>query len=188
MRTRWPLIAVIVVSLAGFFFASFSTSDFAEHLDRQVHSIHCSFVPGLAAEDASGSTGCHVTMMSPYSSVMRETFWGGIPVSLPAMSVFAFLTFFAAALLVLRREDDRRATLFLVLATSLPLVVSIAMGVISIVTLGAACKLCIGIYATSILSFVFAFIQWRKAAGARAAVPRPTAPGQAQVASNAPTM
>lgn len=163
MRTRWPLVVVVVASLAGFFFASFSTADFAEHLDRQVHSIHCSFIPGLSDQDATGNTGCHVTMMSPYSSVLRKTFWGGIPVSLPAMSVFAFLVFFAGTILAIRREGDRRLTGFLALACALPFVVSIGMAAISLLTLGAACKLCIGIYLSSLVAFAASLVQWRMA-------------------------
>lgn len=83
--------------------------------------------------------------------------------SLPAMGVFAFLLFFAGALPLLGRQDDRRATLFLVLATSLPVLTSLGMGYLSLVTLDAVCKLCIGIYAASLLAFVGALAQWRRA-------------------------
>ena len=88
-------VIVALAALAGLFFAAFSTYDFVQHLDRQVHGIHCSFIPGLEEADASGSTGCHVTLMSPYSSVLRASIWGGLPISLPAMGVFAFLLFYA---------------------------------------------------------------------------------------------
>src|SRR3954463_8791398 len=93
MRLSPYLLLFIAASAAGLFFAGFSTHDFVQQLDRQVHSINCSFIPGLSTLDATGSSGCHVTMMSPYSSVMRSAFWGGLPIALPAMSVFAFLLF-----------------------------------------------------------------------------------------------
>jgi uncharacterized membrane protein/protein-disulfide isomerase len=149
-------VLAIVVALAaalGFSFAAVSTSDFVAHLDRQVHGIHCSFLPGVDAPDVSGSSGCAVTLMSPYSSVMRDSVWGGIPISLPAMAVFAYLGFFAIALLVARRTGDRRATSFLLAATCVPLLASIVMGWIALRELDAACKLCIGIYASSGLAF-----------------------------------
>ena len=79
MRKR-PQIATIVVgvgALLGVFFASVSTSDFAMHLDRQVHDVHCSFIPGAAPE--TGESGCQVTLVSQYSSVFRTTVWGGVP-------------------------------------------------------------------------------------------------------------
>lgn len=158
----WTIL-VIVAGLAGLFFAGFSTYDFVAHLDRQVHGIHCSFIPGIEDTDATGSTGCHVTLMSPYSSVMRASIWGGLPISLPAMSVFAFLVFFAASLPVLGRQRDPRATLFLLLATLLPVAASAVMGYLSLVTLDAACKLCIGIYASSGAAFLGALLLYLRA-------------------------
>jgi len=82
---------LIVAAVAGLTFAGVSTYDFVAHLDRQVHSIHCSFVPGMGATDTAGSSGCYLTLMSPYSSIFRKTIWGGLPIALPAMAVFAFL-------------------------------------------------------------------------------------------------
>lgn len=158
----WTVL-VIVGGLAGLFFAGFSTYDFVQHLDRQVHGIHCSFIPGIEDTDASGATGCHVTLMSPYSSVMRASIWGGLPISLPAMSVFAFLIFFAASLPLLGRQRDPRAALFLLLATLLPVGASLVMGYLSLVTLDAACKLCIGIYTSSALAFFGALMLYLRA-------------------------
>lgn len=153
---RAALLVCLLACAAGLFFAGFSTHDFVQHLDRQVHGIHCSFVPGLASADVSGTSGCHVTLMSPYSSILRGSVWGGIPVALPAMGVFAFLLAFAAGLGIRRRLHDRAATTFLVLGTALPVLTSVAMGYLSFVELGAACKLCIGIYSASGAAFVSA--------------------------------
>src|SRR5512142_222696 len=90
---RKPLIAFAVFAVIGVVFAAVSSYDFIAHLDRQVHAITCSIVPGLAAPDASGSSGCHAVLMSPYSSVLRDYTWGGVPIALPAFGVFAFLLF-----------------------------------------------------------------------------------------------
>lgn len=163
MRLSPFAVVFVLAAAAGLFFAGFSTHDFVEHLDRQVHSIHCSFIPGLTNPDATGSTGCHVTMMSPYSSVFRSSMWGGIPISLPAMAVFAFLLFRGVDLLVNRSSEDRGARLFLVAAAGLPLLASLVMGYISMVELGAACKLCIGIYVSSLVAFVAALLELRAA-------------------------
>lgn len=156
-------IVVILGAVLGLTFSAFSTSDFVAHLDRQVHSLHCSFVPGITKTDASGQSGCHVTMMSPYSSFLREQFWGGLPISLPAMSVFAFLLFWALRLVLKGQQRDRSRTGFLALATLLPVGASVVMGVISFATLGAACKLCIGIYVASLLCAVGALWLWNQA-------------------------
>jgi uncharacterized membrane protein len=158
-RPRPFTIVVLAGALMGLLFASVSTYDFAMHLDRQVHDVHCSFVPGLTGTE-SGASGCQVTLISPYSSVFRKTVWGGVPVSLPAMGVFAFLVFFALELVLSNRQNDRRATGFLALATALPALTSLFMGYLSLVELDAACKLCIGIYIASAISLAGGLGLW----------------------------
>jgi uncharacterized membrane protein len=160
VRNRLPLAVAACAFALGLFFASFSTYDFVSHLDRQVHGLHCSFIPGIGGTDVSGNSGCHATLMSPYSSVMREAIWGGLPISLPAMGVFAFLLFFAAAS-VLRPSGDRGRLGFLALGAALPLLASGVMGWISYSELGAACKLCIGIYVASTIGFVASVLALR---------------------------
>ncbi len=169
-RTLLGLIAAVAV--LGFAFAAVSTSDFASHLDRQVHGIHCSLIPGGGTLDTRGTSGCHVTLMSPYSSVMRDSVWGGIPVALPAMGVFAFLVFAALSVLFLGKARDVRALTGLTLATSIPFLTSLVMGWISLSQLDAACKLCIGIYVTSTLAFVLAIVALVRAPKLAAAPPR----------------
>src|SRR5215510_6007228 len=123
MRRHQPWLALVLVgAIVGVVFAAVSTYDFVQHLDRQVHSLHCSFIPGVS--HGAGETGCQVAMMSPYSSVFRSHVWGGIPISLGAMSVFGFLLFYTLDLVVTRRRDDPRATGFLALATLLPALTS----------------------------------------------------------------
>jgi uncharacterized membrane protein len=166
------LVLVLVGAALGLVFAGVSTYDFVQHLDRQVHTLHCSFIPGVS--HGAGESGCQVAMMSPYSSIFRAHLWGGIPISLGAMSVFAFIGFFTIDLLLTRRKADRRATGFLVLATLLPALTSIAMLTIALTKLGTTCKLCIGIYVASALCLVGAILQWRSASRGNApARPQP---------------
>lgn len=144
-----------LAATAGLLFASVSTLDFVAHLDRQVHELHCSFVPGLAAP-SEGAEGCKLTLMSPYSSVLRRSQWGGIPISLPAMAVFAFLLFRAVDLFGRPARQRRAAASVLLAATIIPAVASLAMGWIAFTELDAACKLCIGIYGSSAVALLAA--------------------------------
>lgn len=164
MKPPTWLIVVLVGAGLGLLFAGVSTYDFVEHLDRQVHSLHCSFIPGVTHSDPT--SGCQVAMMSPYSSIFRAHLWGGIPISLAAMSVFAFIAFYVADLLVTRRKDDVKATLFLVAASALPLLTSLVMLMISLTKLGTTCKLCVCIYLSSAVVFTGAIMTWRKARAA----------------------
>ena len=63
------LVLVLVGAVVGLVFAGVSTYDFVQHLDRQVHSLHCSFIPGVT--HGAGTSGCQAAMMSPYSSIFR---------------------------------------------------------------------------------------------------------------------
>ncbi len=110
-------------------------------------------------------------MMSSYSSVFRTSIWGGIPISLPAMAVFAFILFYGMDLLLSRRKDDPRATAFLALATALPALASLTMLIISLTKLGTTCKLCVGIYIASALCLTGAIVLWRQAVAQRATQP-----------------
>jgi len=61
------------------------------------------------------------------------------------------------------RLRDKRATGFVLLATAVPLVTSLVMGYIAIEELDALCKICVGIYASSTLSFLAALTLFLKA-------------------------
>jgi len=141
-------VGLLLAALAGLVFASASTLDFVQHLDRQVHELHCSFVPGLVEPDEE-STGCQVTLLSPYSSIMRTSLWGGIPISLPAMAVFAFLAFRALELLLADPSRRKPMAAIALVATLVPVLASCVMGYLAFTKLHAACKLCIGIYISS---------------------------------------
>jgi uncharacterized membrane protein len=155
---RGPLALALGGALVGALFSALSTSDFMQHLDRQVHAIHCSFLPGAAKEMAE--SGCRTVMMSPYSSLFRETLWGGIPISLWALAVFTFLAY-RAALLLWRGPTSPGETKELLLASALPVAMSILYGVLSVLKLDALCKVCVGIYASSLACMVGAFLAHR---------------------------
>jgi uncharacterized membrane protein len=162
------LLGTAGAALMGALFAGVSTADFIEHLDRQVHSVHCSFIPG--AGEQIGESGCRVVMMSPYSSLFRTTLWGGMPISLLALAVFCYLTYRAGDF-AFRNKLSQRDTAFLVTATLLPVGMSLIYGYIAAVKIGALCKLCTGVYISSGAAFVFAFMAHRNAIRDLAAQP-----------------
>jgi uncharacterized membrane protein len=144
------LLAFALFAVLGVAFSAVSTYDFVAHLDRQVHSISCSFIPGLGEAGTGNASGCYAVMMSPFSSVLRDTTWGGVPIALPSMSVFAFLVFFGIALLVKKNADLKPKHLaFAVAAAALPTIVSIVFWYIAVAEVGAVCKNCVGIYVAS---------------------------------------
>jgi uncharacterized membrane protein len=159
---RGPLLLALAGALLGATFSGVSTGDFMQHLDRQVHAIHCSFIPGAAKEIAE--SGCRTVMMSPYSSFLREQLWGGIPISLWSLAVFAFLAYRAAHLLW-RGGASSSETKVLLVASLLPVAASVAYAALSIAKLDAVCKVCIGIYASSAIVFVGAALAHRARAG-----------------------
>jgi uncharacterized membrane protein len=161
MSPRWLTATVLFGALLGFGFAAASTYDFAAHLDRQVHSLHCSFIPGLSSSSPTGSEGCQLTLMSPYSSLFRKSLWGGVPVSLPAMAVFAAIAALAGVMLVLGAELERNALFSLLLLATIPMAASFVMGSIAAFKVHAACKQCIGIYTSSTIVGVGAFLAYR---------------------------
>ncbi|MBI5478649.1 MAG: hypothetical protein HY906_07340 [Deltaproteobacteria bacterium] len=161
---RPQLIVVLVAVVLGLAFAGLSSYDSMQHLDRQLHEVHCSFVPGLAG--AAGDNPCRTAMYSSYSALLRGAFWGGIPISLLALGVYAFFGAFAVALLVGGEGSSRRAFQFLGVASLGPVIASILMAVISAARLGTFCRTCVGLYVASILLAVGALWAMRRARGA----------------------
>jgi len=158
--SRGPLWGVAAFGVLGAIFSAVSTNDFMRHLDRQVHSIHCSFIPGAGAE--LGESGCRTVMMSPYSSFFRESLWGGIPVSLWSLATFAFLAYWAL-MLAFKRSPSRAEAAFLLAGTGLPVAMSLLYGALALFKIGATCKVCVGIYVASLGAFVAALVAWRRA-------------------------
>lgn len=146
----WPPVLAFIAAVVGFAFALSSTLDYTSHLDRQVHDLHCSFIPGVGGE--KGQEGaCRAAMYSSYSALFKDRYWGGIPISLPAVGAFGFFGAFALYLLLSRDKTPRRAHQFLFLTGLSPLAVSAVMFTISLTKLGAFCKTCVGIYTASAL-------------------------------------
>jgi uncharacterized membrane protein len=156
---RTPLIIAVIGVVLGLTFAGLSAYDSMQHLDRQLHEVHCSFVPGL--QGASGDNPCRTAMYSSYSALFRGSFWGGIPLALLALGVYVFFGAFVVALLVGGEAASRRAYLFLGLTSVGPLIASIVMAVISAVKLGAFCRTCVGMYVASIVLAVGGLWAWR---------------------------
>ncbi len=155
---KWPPAVALVGSLLGLTFAAYSTHDYIAHLDRQLHDVHCSFIPGAGAEQADNA--CKVAMYSPYSAVFRDDIWGGIPISTFALGAFSFFAAFSLYLLVSGPRAPRRAPQFLALAGITPALVSIGMAVISATRLGSFCKTCVGIYASSAILAAGGIAAW----------------------------
>lgn len=188
---RWPAALALSGSLLGLAFSASSTFDYIRHLDRQVHDLHCSFIPGLSATEGA-DTACRVAMYSPYSALFREDFWGGIPISLFALGAFAFFAAFALYVLLSGQHAPRRAAHFLFAAGLTPLAVSIMMAIISAVRLGVFCKTCVGMYVASALltaGGVLSFLDDRREARSAAwssAAPRAGAAGVGPTVPMAP--
>ncbi|HEY5960784.1 MAG TPA: vitamin K epoxide reductase family protein [Polyangiaceae bacterium] len=147
--SRVPSILSLVGSVLGLLFASYSTLDYAHHLDRRLHEVHCSFIPGAPAT-AEGEA-CRAAMYSPYSAVMRDSLWGGIPISLFALGAFAFFAGFSVYLMLARQRASRTSWIFFAVVGITPLLVSILMFTISVTKIGAICKTCVGTYIASAL-------------------------------------
>jgi uncharacterized membrane protein len=160
---RAAVIAVVAAAL-GVIFAAYSTYDYAHQLDRQVHAVHCSFIPGAPVSDDDNA--CKTALFSSFSAVFRSTWWGGVPVSLFALGAFTFFVGFGLYLAVGARGS--RAHAFYAAASLAPVGASLAMFSISIVHLHVLCKLCVGIYVSSLVLAVAAIAAW--AASRREAV------------------
>jgi hypothetical protein len=105
-------------------------------------------------------------MNSAYSSFFRNAMWGGIPVSLLALCVFAYLTALIFDMGLRGRLIQKSETAYLLLASGLPLAMSVIFFFISFFEIHALCKLCIGIYLSSLVLAASAFMLHREASGA----------------------
>ncbi|HEY4104612.1 MAG TPA: vitamin K epoxide reductase family protein [Polyangiaceae bacterium] len=179
-KSKLPAVLALIAALLGLLFASNSTLDYAAHLDRRLHDVHCSFIPGAPA--TSEAEACRVAMYSPYSALFKEHYWGGIPISLFALGAFAFFAAFAIYLLVSGPRAPRVALMFFGAASLLPLAVSLIMFSISVLKLGTICKTCAGIYISSILLAVSGVLAFLSSKSDVPAEPRaPAAPALALI-------
>jgi uncharacterized membrane protein len=147
--SKVPAVIALVASLLGLLFASNSTLDYAAHLDRRLHDVHCSFIPGAPA--VAEAEACRAAMYSPYSALLKDQYWGGIPISLFGLGAFCFFAAFSLYVLLSGERTSRRTLGFFALVGSTPLLVSLLMLTISLTQLGQVCKTCAGIYISSAL-------------------------------------
>ncbi|MEZ4219675.1 MAG: vitamin K epoxide reductase family protein [Polyangiaceae bacterium] len=156
MKSRGFAVLAAVAALLGLVFALTSTLDYAAHLDRRLHDVTCSFIPGAGA--SSEAEACRTAMYSPYAAVLRDSYWGGIPISLFAVGAFAFFAGFAVYLAAAGPAAPRRAVTFFAWVGISPVLVSVVMFVISATRLGTFCKTCVGIYLASLLLAIAAIM------------------------------
>jgi len=163
--SRVPAITALVGSVLGLVFASYSTLDYAAHLDRRLHDVHCSFIPGVPP--TSEAEACRTAMYSSYSAILRDSLWGGIPISLFALGAFSFFVGFSLYLILTKGRASRISTLFFACVSVTPLIVSLILFTISLTKLGSLCKTCVGTYISSLLlasGGVWAYVGSRKQA------------------------
>jgi uncharacterized membrane protein len=159
-RSRVFAILALVASTFGLVFGAFSTFDYAAHLDRQVnHAIHCSFIPGVPPSTDMDSP-CRTAMYSPYAALLRDKWWGGVPISLFAVGAFTFFIAFTAYLVLAGARASKRSWMLLSLLGVMPFCASVLMFFISLTRLGAFCKVCVGIYVSSTVLAVAAGFGW----------------------------
>jgi uncharacterized membrane protein len=150
----------MAASALGLVFAALSSVDYAQHLDRHLHDVHCSLIPGLSG-GADEENPCRAAMYSAYSALFRGSYWGGIPISLFALGAFSFFLGFSLYLLLAGTRASKHALLFFAVVGATPLAVSLLMFFISVTKLGALCKTCVGIYLSSSLLAAAAFFAWQ---------------------------
>jgi uncharacterized membrane protein len=160
---RKKLLALLVIgaSVLGLTFAAYSTYDYGQHLDRQIHAIHCSFIPG-ASVSTEADNPCKAALFSPYSALFRESYWGGVPISLFALGAFCFFGGFGLYLFLAGDRAPRKAHLFLAGAGVTPFLASAVMFFISLTRLHEFCKICVGIYFSSTVLAAAAYFALRE--------------------------
>ncbi len=174
-NSRIPFGLGAIGSALGLWFGWASTSDYAAHLDRQLHDLHCSYVPGAAA--TSEAEACRAALYSPYSALLKDQYWGGVPISLFAVGAFAFILGFALYLAFAGGRAPKKAVVFFGLVGLTPLLVSGVMFFISLTKLGTFCKTCVGIYVGSFVLALGALLGFMTLRGSGATGPTGTIPG-----------
>lgn len=151
-KKTYLFFAIALVGAAlGLFYSGFSTSDFVAHLDRQLHPVSCSLLPGLTETTMleQGAEGCKVAMFSPYSSFWRDRYWGGVPWSLFAMGLFGFALALSVWGLASRKGHHLAVNIGLLLAAVVAVAASLVFFSISVGKLHEFCKTCVGTYISS---------------------------------------
>jgi uncharacterized membrane protein/protein-disulfide isomerase len=165
------LVIAALGALLGLVYSGFSTSDFVEHLDRQLHGLNCSLLPGLTEPSTldSSQEGCKTAMLSQYSSFWRDRHWGGVPWSLFAFGLFGFglaLSVWGVA----SRKGHRLAPSIVLLLTGVAAAgASIVFFSISMTKLHTLCATCAGTYISSALLLIGAGLAFATARSDRRA-------------------
>ena len=160
MRAKKAALLAVIAAVLGLVFSAYSTYDYAQQLDRQVHAVHCSFIPG-APVSSDADNPCKAALFSPFSAVLRATYWGGVPISLFGLGAFAFFVGYAVYLWVGDRRLSRAAYPTFVVLSLGPVLVSVVMFTISVTHLHALCKLCVGVYTASLIMATAAVVGMR---------------------------
>jgi hypothetical protein len=99
-------------------------------------------------------------MYSPYSALLKDQYWGGVPISLFGLGAFCFFAAFSLYLVLSAERTPPRALGFFAAVGVTPLLVSLLMLTISLTQLGQLCKTCVGIYISSALLAFGAVSAW----------------------------
>jgi uncharacterized membrane protein len=143
-------------ALLGLVYSGTSTADFVAHLDRQLHPVSCTLLPGLteASQLDPSAEGCKVAMLSPFSSFWRDRYWGGVPYSLFAMGLFGFALALSIWAIASRRGHEAGPGLFALLAGVAAAGASVVFFWVSMSKLHTICTTCAGTYISSALLLV----------------------------------
>lgn len=155
-KTRVFFGVAALGALLGLIYSGTSTVDFIAHLDRQLHPVTCTLLPGMSEPSRldPSSEGCKVALFSPYSSFFRDKYWGGIPYSLLAMGLFGFAFILALWAIATGRGHEIGPSLFMLFSGVVAAVVSIVFFFISIGKLHTVCTTCVGTYISSAVLLV----------------------------------
>ena len=159
-RSRLSSLLVLGGAFLGLVFAAYSTSDYAAHLDRQIHAVHCSFIPGADAS-ADADNACKAALFSPYSALFRQTATGaGFPSRSSRWAPSASSRRSASTSCSPRRERRSARGRCSASPGSDRSLASRVMFTISATKLARFCKVCVGIYASSALVAAGAVLAW----------------------------
>ncbi|MBL6975024.1 MAG: hypothetical protein ISR64_04770 [Deltaproteobacteria bacterium] len=152
-RTTIAFVIAAFGAFLGLLYSGVSTSDYAAHLDRQLHPVSCSLLPGLteASQLDESVQGCKVALFSPYSAFWRERYWGGIPYSLPALGLYGFALILCGWAFVSRRGHEIGPSAALFMAGLISTGASLVFFYISLTRLNTVCTTCVGSYVGSAL-------------------------------------
>lgn len=147
-KTMIAWVVAAIGALLGLTYSTVSTADFTAHLDRQLHPIRCTLLPGIeeASQVDESVEGCKVAMFSQYSSFWRDRYWGGVPWSLPGMGLYAFALALCLWALVTRRGHEIAPNLALALTALIATGTSLVFFYLSATRLDTFCTTCVGSY------------------------------------------